>query len=85
MNKTVILTGGSRGIGHAAVKKFWNEGWRVITCSRTAFSSKCPWNSAEDNHFQVDLSDIESFLYASIALLFFASLQYLNTVFNLSS
>ena len=60
MNKTVILTGGSRGIGHAAVKKFWNEGWRVITCSRTAFSSKCPWNSAEDNHFQVDLSDTES-------------------------
>jgi NAD(P)-dependent dehydrogenase (short-subunit alcohol dehydrogenase family) len=32
--KTLILTGASRGIGHATVKRFSSAGWRVITCSR---------------------------------------------------
>ena len=32
--KTMILTGASRGIGHATVKRFSREGWRIITCSR---------------------------------------------------
>ncbi len=57
LDKTVLLTGGSRGIGHAAVKKFWNNGWRVITCSRTPFSEKCPWNNGSENHFEIDLAD----------------------------
>ncbi len=35
--KTIVLTGASRGIGHATVKRFSREGWRVITCSRQAF------------------------------------------------
>ena len=39
---TLVLTGASRGIGHATVKRFSAEGWRVITCSRQAFSDKCP-------------------------------------------
>ena len=30
--KTVFITGGSRGIGAAAVKKFYNEGWQVAFC-----------------------------------------------------
>jgi len=54
--KTLLLTGASRGIGHATVIKFVKEGWRVITCSRQAFSEECPWGG-EDNHIQVDLSD----------------------------
>ena len=54
--KTILLTGASRGIGHATVVKFVQEGWRVITCSRQAFSEECPWGG-EDNHIQVDLSD----------------------------
>ncbi|MEC8200308.1 MAG: SDR family NAD(P)-dependent oxidoreductase, partial [Pseudomonadota bacterium] len=29
--KTVVLTGASRGIGHATVKRFSHEGWRIIT------------------------------------------------------
>ena len=29
MKKTVLITGGSRGIGAAAVKKFSEEGWQV--------------------------------------------------------
>ena len=38
--KSVLLTGASRGIGHATVKKFGSEGWRVITCSRQEFAAK---------------------------------------------
>ncbi len=53
--KTLLLTGASRGIGHATVIKFAKEGWRVITCSRQAFSEECPWGG-EENHIQLDLS-----------------------------
>jgi NAD(P)-dependent dehydrogenase (short-subunit alcohol dehydrogenase family) len=55
--KTLLLTGASRGIGHATVKRFDAEGWRVISCSRQAFSEHCPWPGGEANHVQVDLSD----------------------------
>lgn len=54
--RTLLLTGASRGIGHATVIKFAKEGWRVITCSRQAFSEECPWGG-EENHIQLDLSD----------------------------
>ncbi len=55
--KTLLLTGASRGIGHATVRRFFNEGWRVISCSRHAFSKDCPWPGGEKDHMQVDLSD----------------------------
>ncbi|MEO1705045.1 MAG: SDR family oxidoreductase [Pseudomonadota bacterium] len=55
--KTLLLTGASRGIGHATVKKFSAEGWRVLTCSRMAFDERCPWPGGADNHIQVDLAD----------------------------
>lgn len=29
MSKTVFITGGSKGIGRATVKKFYNEGYNV--------------------------------------------------------
>ena len=32
--RSLILTGASRGIGHATVKRFSDEGWQIITCSR---------------------------------------------------
>jgi len=55
--KTMILTGASRGIGHATVKRFSAAGWRVITCSRQPFSEACPWEAGEEDHIQVDLRD----------------------------
>ena len=55
--RTLLLTGASRGIGHATVRKFFDEGWRVISCSRQAFSDQCPWPGGEKDHVQVDLSD----------------------------
>ncbi len=53
---TLLLTGASRGIGHATVKRFSAEGWRVLTCSRHPFDPRCPWPGGEENHVQVDLS-----------------------------
>lgn len=55
--KTIILTGASRGIGHAAVKRFSSAGWRVITCSRQGFPEDCPWEAGPEDHIQVDLAD----------------------------
>ncbi|MEM9221622.1 MAG: SDR family oxidoreductase [Pseudomonadota bacterium] len=59
--KTLVLTGASRGIGHATVKRFSTAGWRIITCSRQPFAGdKCPWPAGEEDHIQVDLSDPEN-------------------------
>ncbi len=58
--RTLILTGASRGIGHATVKRFSSAGWRVITCSRHAFPEDCPWEAGPDDHIQVDLADPDS-------------------------
>ncbi|MEQ9144214.1 MAG: SDR family oxidoreductase [Parvibaculaceae bacterium] len=55
--KTLILTGASRGIGHATVKRFSSAGWRVITCSRHPFPEDCPWEAGPEDHIQVDLAD----------------------------
>jgi NAD(P)-dependent dehydrogenase (short-subunit alcohol dehydrogenase family) len=57
--KTLILTGASRGIGHATVKRFGAAGWRVITCSRQPFSEDCPWEAGPEDHVVVDLSDLD--------------------------
>jgi NAD(P)-dependent dehydrogenase (short-subunit alcohol dehydrogenase family) len=55
--RTLLLTGASRGIGHATVKRFSAEGWRVLTCSRQPFDERCPWPGGAANHVTVDLSD----------------------------
>lgn len=62
--KTLVLTGASRGIGHATVKKFSAQKWRVITCSRQPFSDKCPWPMGPEDHIQVDLADAENLAFA---------------------
>jgi NAD(P)-dependent dehydrogenase (short-subunit alcohol dehydrogenase family) len=62
--RTLLLTGASRGIGHATVKRFSAAGWRVITCSRHAFPENCPWEMGPEDHIQVDLADPVSTLAA---------------------
>src|ERR1700723_299186 len=56
--RTLLLTGASRGIGHATVKRFSAAGWRVITCSRHPFPENCPWEAGPEDHIQVDLADV---------------------------
>lgn len=58
--RTLLLTGASRGIGHATVKRFSSAGWRVITCSRHAFPEECPWEAGPEDHIQVDLANPEA-------------------------
>ncbi|MCV2865961.1 SDR family NAD(P)-dependent oxidoreductase [Albidovulum sediminicola] len=55
--KTLLLTGASRGIGHATVKRFAREGWRILTCSRHPFPEGCPWGGGREDHIEIDLAD----------------------------
>lgn len=55
--KTIVLTGGSRGIGHATGKHFWKAGWRVITCSRQPFPKDHPKMVGPENYVQIDLGN----------------------------
>ncbi len=56
--RIMVLTGASRGIGHATARLFSAQGWRVITVSRQAFSPRCPWAAGPQDHLQLDLGDI---------------------------
>jgi NAD(P)-dependent dehydrogenase (short-subunit alcohol dehydrogenase family) len=63
-DRTLLLTGASRGIGHATVKRFSAAGWRVITCSRHGFPENCPWEAGPEDHIQVDLANPENTIAA---------------------
>lgn len=54
----MLLTGASRGIGHATVKLFQEKGWRILTVSRQPFSPECRWPAAKRAHIQADLADL---------------------------
>ncbi len=55
--RSLLLTGASRGIGHATVRRFIRDGWRVITCSRQPVPEECPWSAGSENHVVLDLAD----------------------------
>jgi NAD(P)-dependent dehydrogenase (short-subunit alcohol dehydrogenase family) len=54
--RTVVLTGASRGIGHATVKRFSDEGWRIITCSREDVPAECKRDPNWTHHVVSDLA-----------------------------
>ncbi len=58
--KTMILTGASRGIGHATVKRFSDAGWRIITVSREAVPAECKRDPNWTHHITADLGDEDS-------------------------
>jgi len=63
--RTIVLTGASRGIGHATVKRFSEAGWRIITCSRDAVPPECKRDPNWSEHLTVDLSqpgEVERFV-----------------------
>ena len=55
--KTVVLTGASRGIGHATVMRFSHEGWRTIPCSRDEVPDACQRDPNWAIHIPTDLAD----------------------------
>ena len=63
--KTLLLTGASRGIGHATVRRFSEAGWRVITASREAVPAECKRDSNWTHHVTADLAQagaVEQFI-----------------------
>jgi NAD(P)-dependent dehydrogenase (short-subunit alcohol dehydrogenase family) len=70
--KTVVLTGASRGIGHATVKRFSAADWRIITCSRDEVPEECKRDPNWSHHIPTDLGEarsVESFVEQTIELL----------------
>jgi NAD(P)-dependent dehydrogenase (short-subunit alcohol dehydrogenase family) len=58
--RTIVLTGASRGIGHATVKRFGEAGWRIITCSREDVPTDCRRDPNWSQHVVADLADLRS-------------------------
>lgn len=58
--RVLVLTGASRGIGHATVKRFSDEGWQIITCSRDDVPDACRRDPNWTQHLPTDLSDPRS-------------------------
>ncbi len=70
--KTVILTGASRGIGHATVQRFSDEGWRIITCSREDVPPECKRDANWSHHLVADLAEagsVDGFVAEAVELL----------------
>ena len=55
--KILLLTGASRGIGHATVQRFSDAGWRILTCSREAVPPECKRDPNWTHHITADLGD----------------------------
>ena len=58
--RTLVLTGASRGIGHATVKRFGEAGWRIFTCSREDVPADCRRDPNWSQHIIADLADVRS-------------------------
>ena len=57
---TVVVTGASRGIGHATARFFLDRGWRIITCSREDTPDECGRDPNWTCHIPTDLADVAS-------------------------
>ncbi len=67
-DKTIVLTGASRGIGHATVKYFSDKGWRIITCSREDTPPECKRDPNWTRHVVADLaSEAEVARFVAVA------------------
>ena len=63
--RTLLLTGASRGIGHATVRRFSEAGWSIITTSREAVPAECKRDPNWTHHIPADLAvvaDVERFV-----------------------
>lgn len=58
--KTVIITGASRGIGHATARMFLSRGWQIITCSREDTPAGCGRDKNWTCHIPTDLGNADS-------------------------
>src|SRR3546814_17004809 len=56
----VVLTGASRGIGHATVKRFSDAGWEILPCSRDEVPAECRRDPHWPPHIPADLAAPEA-------------------------
>jgi NAD(P)-dependent dehydrogenase (short-subunit alcohol dehydrogenase family) len=66
--KVLLLTGASRGIGHATVQRFSDASWRIVTCSREEVPPECKRDPNWTHHITADLGnpdDLERFVAAA--------------------
>lgn len=54
--KTVVISGASRGIGQATALRFMQEGWRVITCARGPLPDDLSRQANWLDHVEVDIA-----------------------------
>lgn len=66
MVHSLVITGGSRGIGHATAQLFLKEGWRVVNLSRTPAKEKEVTNILVDLSNPNQVSEVMSSLQAAI-------------------
>lgn len=65
MNKTIVVTGGTKGIGKAIVEKFWTSGFNIVTCARNEDDfydlkkSLAPSNNQKILFYKADVSKKE--------------------------
>src|SRR4051812_22100547 len=70
--KAVVITGASRGIGHATAQLFLERGWGIITCSREDVPAECKRDPNWTCHVVTDLEDdasLEAFVAQANAVL----------------
>ena len=58
--RTLLLTGASRGIGHATVRRFSEAGWRIITSSREPVPPECGRDPNWTQHVTADLANADA-------------------------
>ena len=66
--KTILLTGASRGIRHATVKRFSSAGWRVIGCSCQPFSKDRPWEAGAEDHLVLNIEDPDAIVCETLPI-----------------
>ncbi len=62
MSKTILITGGSRGIGRATTEKLCSEGYKVIATSTSGEFEYEHENLTTHKYNQADASSIEEFI-----------------------
>ena len=58
--RTAVITGASRGIGHATARLFAARGWRILTTSREDVPPDCLRDPAWTRHNVADLAEPDS-------------------------